>query len=112
MRFFFSGELDTLVGDVYRPIRQRVEERLNSFCDGRNYGDAVQEIGIIPIIVRPEWLGDRKERRLFQRRKASADYRTQIDFEKFKSGDDNVRTKLLVKNVVQAILDLIPKAVV
>ena len=67
-------------------------------------------IAIIPIIMRPELAGDRKERRLFQRRQHSADYRLFIDFEHFRSGGLDVRVRLLLANVITAIDDLQRKA--
>jgi hypothetical protein len=110
MRFFFSGELDVDIADFYRPTRQRIEKKLNEMCSTRDYGDAIVKIAIIPMILRPVFLAGRKERRLFQRKQREADYRMIIDFERFRDGDDAVREKLLLKNVIDAITDLARKA--
>jgi len=50
MKFWFSGELDHRIGDAYRPIRARVEVKLNRMCEGPDYGDAVTKIAITPMI--------------------------------------------------------------
>jgi Immunity protein 44 len=110
MTFWFSGELDHRIADAYRPVRARVEAKLNARCGGRDYGDAVTKIAIIPMILSPEFLQGRPERRLWQRKQHSADYRTVIDFEKFRSGADAVRERLLVRNTMEAIRHLQKRA--
>jgi hypothetical protein len=110
LRFFIAGEIDTLVNDLWFDTRALVEKRLNDSLGDRDYGPALIEIGILPIIVRPEWARDRKERRLFQRKQRSADYRLYIDFEHFRSGGLDVRVRLLLANVISAIDDLQRKA--
>jgi hypothetical protein len=110
MKFWFSGELDHRIGDAYRPIRARVEEKLNRMSEGRDYGEAVAKIGIIPMILGPEFLSGRPERRLWKRKEQVADYRTIIDFESFRLADDAERERLLVTNTVDAVRDLHRKA--
>lgn len=106
MKFWFSGELDHRIADAYRPILARVEARLNALCNGRHYGDAISKIAIVPMIVGPEFLTGRKERRLWQRKQCSADYRTIMDFEAFLKGSKAERERLLVEATVDAIRDL------
>lgn len=106
MKFWFSGELDHRIVEAYRPVRTHVEARLNTRCGNRHYGDAVKEIAIIPIILGPEFLKGRRERRLWQRKQRTADYRMIIDFEKFKLGDEVEREHLLVANTLDAVHDL------
>ncbi|HEV2692634.1 MAG TPA: Imm44 family immunity protein [Verrucomicrobiae bacterium] len=106
MTFFFSGELDHRISEAFRPVRSRVESRLNARCQHRDYGDAVTEIAIVPMILGPEFLAGRPERRMWQRKKRAADYRTIIDFEKFSVADDAQRERLLLMNVADAIRHL------
>ena len=106
MRFFFSGEIDVAIAEEFRAVRISVERTLNAFCDGRDYGPAVSEIGIIPIVLRPEFMLDRKERRLFQRKQHSADYRLVIDYTRFLHGTTREQELLLVRNVIDSIQDL------
>lgn len=106
MRFFFSGELDVSVAEAFRAVRTSVEQRLNEFCGEREYGPAVSKIGIIPIVLRPEFMLDRKERRLFQRATRSADYRLVIDYRRFLEGSPRDQELLLVRNVIASVLDL------
>ena len=110
MRFFLSGEVDIAVHEQMSRIQNPIEAKLNEFFADREYGPALKEIAIIPMILRPEWQTGRRERRLFQRKQESADYRTWIDFEKMRAGPDEVRERLLLKNIVEAVADLSRKA--
>lgn len=106
MKFFFSGELDHRIDDAYSPVMKAVEARLNTRCGDRDYGSDIIEIAIIPMILGPEFLKGRPERKLLQRKQCTADYRTIIDYEKFRMGDEAQRQRLLIKNTVEAIYDL------
>ena len=110
MKFWFSGELDHRIADAFRPVRMRVEGRLNARCQDRDYGDAVTKIAIIPMILGSEFLEGKQERRLWQRKQRTADYRTVIDFEKFRAADEAGRERLLLMNTVSVIRDLQTKA--
>jgi hypothetical protein len=110
MKFFFSGELDAVVADAYRPIRNAVERALTDGLGTRDYGSAVREIAIIPMILRPEFLEDLEERRFLRRREGVAEYRTTINLGRFLDGDERERTRLLTRNLVEAITDLTRKA--
>ena len=81
MRFFLSGNIDAAIGDAFSRAQRHVQTRLNKATAGRNYGTAVDLIGVIPTISRrlPYW-----ERRLFQRSKRTADYRLHIPYERFR----------------------------
>lgn len=110
MRFFLSAEVDTLVHEQLRRVQNRVQARLTEFFAGRDYGPALKKIGVIPMILRPEWQAGHREQRLFQRKQKSADYRTWIGFEKMRDGTDELRERLLLKNIVEAVVDLSRKA--
>jgi hypothetical protein len=105
MEFWFSGELDHQVSDAYREIRSEVEATLNRELGSKDYGPALQELAIIPIII-SKTFGPRKERRLVRREQKSADYRLFIDFEAFLAGDYDKRVQLLVTNVLWAVQDI------
>jgi hypothetical protein len=106
MKFWFSGEIDVDIANSYRRVSNALEVRLNTLCAGRDYGDVIQKIAIIPMILSPKFQIGRKERRLWQHKTGSADYRLIIDFEQFKSGNDAVRQRLLLENTVHTIRDL------
>ena len=110
MRFFIAGEVDTAVAEAWRESARPIERRLNAALAERDYGPAIQSIGIIPMIFRPEWQQGRPERRLFRRKDRDADYRTIIDFAAFRQASAQVRERLIVANIVDAVRDLNRKA--
>ena len=55
MHFFFSGELDVQVADAWQAVARSLEHRLNEALESRDYGPALREIALIPMILRPEW---------------------------------------------------------
>ena len=110
MKFFFSGEIDVLVADHWRRVAYPMEKQLNEALGERDYGPALKEIGLIPMIFRPEWRGMYRERRLFRRKEAVADYRTWIEFDDYMKADDPKRERLVARNLLDAIRDLSRKA--
>jgi hypothetical protein len=111
MQFFFSGEIDARVDDAWRAVARPLQHRLNAALGQRDYGPAVREFALIPMIMRPEWRdGFHKERRLWKRREAVADYRTWIDFDHFLAADAPERERLLVENLLAAVRDVQRKA--
>jgi len=91
VRFFFSGELDSQIADAYRSTRKQVETTLNDALSSAGYGTAIEEIGIIPIILSAKFAAGRKERRLVKRTEKVADYRLFIDFDSFANGSEEER---------------------
>jgi len=106
MRFFLSGELDAEIADAYRVTRFEIESKLNAALGASSYGDALEEIGIIPMILSPQFAAGRKERRLVQRGSRAADYRLFIDFEAFRRGSSADRRRLLVQNIIASVEDI------
>jgi hypothetical protein len=106
MRFFFSGELDSEIAEQYRSIRKSIEARLNQSLEGESYGEALEEIAIIPIILGPRFATGHKERRLVKLKEKSADYRLFIDFNNFSQGSTKERERLLLENVLNCIEDI------
>jgi hypothetical protein len=113
MNLFLSGEIDIEVDRAFSEVRKEIDSKLISLKD-KDYGNELQSIGIIPIIVNlsPEYeeAGFFKERMLFKRKQKSADYRLRIDFGKFINGDYNTRRLLLAKNIIDSIRSLGTKA--
>lgn len=101
------------VAEQFREIRNEFEAKLESLKD-KNYGSELQSIGITPIVVNlsPEYeeSGFFKERKLFKKKEKDAGYRLRINFEKFVSGDYNIKRLLLAKNIIDSIRSLGTKA--
>lgn len=103
MQIFLSGEVDTQVDTYFFEVRKDISQKLKTL-ETNNYGDNVEKIAIIPIIFHDlelESAGFFEERKLF--RKKAADIRLKINFEKFRNGDYQARTLLLLRNIIDAI---------
>ncbi len=98
MKFFISAEIYKDAAETFRATRAEVERTLNSSLEGESYGSCLEEIGIIPIVLPAEFLLGRNERRLFQRKSKSADYRLVIDYNKFQVADVRTKELLLINN--------------
>jgi immunity protein 44 of polymorphic toxin system len=109
MRFFFSGEVDAQVGDQYRRVRREVAATLNAQLGDRDYGGALNEIAIIPMILGPRFAQGRKERRLIKHAEKIADYRLFIDYDAWIAGTEDDRKRLLVENILASVRDIARK---
>jgi len=106
MKFFFSGELDVDIADSYREIRKLVESTLNEQLGENNYGEEIQKISIIPIILGPRFIEGKKERRLIKKKEKVADYRLFVDFNTWLNGTNEIRTNLIIDNILEAVDDI------
>jgi immunity protein 44 of polymorphic toxin system len=110
MELFFSAEVDAQVGDAWNRVAKPLETQLNATIQSRDYGPAVTSIALIPMILRAEWVAGHRERRLWKRAEASADYRLWVPFEAFRDGTDQLRRLLLIQCLLETIQDLQRKA--
>lgn len=112
MKFFLSGEIDgtrplDAIDKKFRVSRELVTNKLTPILESNDYGNAVKELSIIPIIVKqPKEMDDEgwfRERKLFKRKSSSADFRLRIDYDQFCNGDDKARIDLIVKNIINSV---------
>lgn len=111
MNFFMSGEIDGRYGEElpnkYNEVRNEVENRIKNYISERSYGSEVNDIAIIPIIIKfdsdfneNDWF---RERKLFKSKTQEADFRLRIDFDKFLNADKKTCELLLIKNIISSI---------
>jgi hypothetical protein len=113
MEIFMSGEIDGEISDIFRELQNEIEDRIK-ILELNDYGNEVESLGIIPIIVNltPELevAGFFKERKLFKRKAKDADIRLRINFEKFANSDRYTQKLLLIKNTIESVRVLGGKA--
>ena len=104
MNFFISGEVNAAVGKDFMNLVREIDKKLLPLKQ-KNYGEAVEKIDIIPIVVliTPEYEHFYKERKLFSKKNKDADIRLRIDYEKFLNGDIETRRILILKNIIDSI---------
>ncbi|WP_271271016.1 Imm44 family immunity protein [Aliamphritea hakodatensis] len=112
MKFFLSGEIDAshphdLIDKKFQTASAFVTEKLTPVLEATDYGSEVLELNIIPIIMKlppsMENAGWFKERKLFQRKQKSTDFRLRIDYDAFCNGDDKLRVRLIFDNIIQSV---------
>ncbi|EMN50084.1 hypothetical protein LEP1GSC088_0777 [Leptospira interrogans str. L1207] len=110
MEFFISSEIDGRfsqnVPDKFRRVRKNVGSILKKHFLDKDYGTNIKSIGVIPILIRTDLKEFYKERKLYQKKQNSADYRLYIDFESFEKANDDIATNLLVQNILAVVQDL------
>lgn len=102
---FFSCETTPPAGDILSKIFVPIEKEFNAIYSNKNYSNALDSIGIIPICCSKEWLDEcpRPERKYVSRKNRYADFRLHIDFEEFVHSDEKRRIELFTENVHRAI---------
>lgn len=106
MKFFFSCEVEAEISDDFRRIQKLVNEEIK-VLENKDYGNALKEIGIIPMCVirtkEYEDAGFFQERVLYLKKEKDADIRLHINIVEFQKANDNEKKILLVKNVIDSI---------
>ena len=110
MKFFISGEIsDTqrsdLIPEKFTVLSQNISQRLNEELGGKNYGDAINQISVIPIILQDdvEFFTRIKERKLIKHLEKTTDFRLRINYQKFNHGDEGTRKKLIIRNIIDSV---------
>lgn len=116
MDFFMSSESDGRYDNFEESLRitsNEVELQIKNFVKDKSYGNEIQDLSIIPIIIKfdenMEKEGWFKERILFKKAKNQGDIRLRVNYDKFVKGDDNTKKLLLIDNVIKSIRELSKK---
>lgn len=113
MEFFMSCEVWKTVKHSDVKLIKEVENTLKNL-ENNHYGNEIESIGIIPIIVEiiPELedAGFFKERKLFKRKDKEADIRLRINIETFLNADRAAKKLLIIKNIIECVRILGTKA--
>ena len=113
MKFFMSAEYDGRYDDFDKSLRESqnsIEKIIKDLIENRSYGGAVKNFSVIPIVIKFDpkmekegWFEDRV---LFKKKSGEADIRLRVDYERFVKGDDEIKKKLLIENVIRSIREL------
>lgn len=109
MKLFIGGEMGPWPEELSKEIERQIlvihhstEKPLEEFLAKKDYGPGLKDLGIIPIIFRPD-VRLYNERTLYRVKKGDADYRLKIDYDKFVHADEKGKRALIIKNILQAI---------
>ena len=104
-----SSEIDATqdkeIDKKFSPLQKEIEVKLRELLDKSEYGSAVQKLSIIPTLFRKETLTGMgyKERIMYMPKTKDTDLRLQIDYDAFVRGDEIVRKKLILENVIECV---------
>ena len=117
MDFFMTYEIDSRYnnfGDILRKIGNDIEVKIKNFLKEKNYGTEIQDLSIIPIIIKfneqMEKEGWFKEKITYKKSKNQADIRLKINYDKFVNGDEITKKLLLIHIIIKSIRELSKKA--
>ncbi len=106
MKFFMSSEVDVEISEDFRILRNQIEFELKKL-ESNNYGDSIDELAIIPIVVNltPEFeeAGFHKERVKYSKKNRDTDIRLRIDFHTFLNANTQMRKILIIQNIINSI---------
>ena len=102
MKLWISGEIMAEVADAYREARKDVERLFNDNLGDRSYGESVQRIKLIGILMDGD---DPKfaEVSKYHKREKDAEFRLKLDYLAFRDGPDLQRRRLVAGAVLRAI---------
>ena len=103
MKFFLSAEISGRANGLLQPLMREYEERLNTLSE-KNYGEALQHIGIIVRILEEGYLSvdGKNERRYYSRKNKETDMRLMIDYKMFIK-PKNDQKKLYLENIIESV---------
>lgn len=104
MEIFLSAEIEGPVTSKWFELQKNFTEKLLQL-NNRSYGDCLNSIGIISIILREDFFieGGYKERKYYSFKKKEADIRLRIDYKEFSKGDDAKRKEMYILHILEAI---------
>ena len=110
MHLFLSSEIEDYNQEhasMWREVRNETEKRINHLLEGGGFGDAVEELGIIPNIFTDNALkkfGYEERRQLYSGKRKSTDYRFRIDHKAYTDAQDKgTLRRLLLLNIIESI---------
>lgn len=104
MDIFLGAEIVGPGTSKWFDLQKEFSELLTEMKD-EDYGDSLKSIGIISIIMHPEYFdGDGyKERRYYSRKKKEADIRLRINYTDFVNASKETRREIYVSHILEAI---------
>ncbi|WP_106769027.1 Imm44 family immunity protein [Paenibacillus faecalis] len=104
MKFFMTSEVNFDVDKDFQIIKSEVDEKMKLLED-RSYGDKVELLSLIPIIVDKDLLAEGffKERVMYKKKDKETDIRLQIDHQMFKNADKELQRLLVINNIVNSV---------
>ena len=104
MEIFLGAEIEGPATSKWFDLQKEFSELLGELMD-ENYGDSLTSIGIISILMHPEYFEGEgyKERRYYSRKNKEADIRLRINYTDFVNANKETRKGSYISHILEAI---------
>ena len=104
MEIFLGAEIEGPATSKWFDLQKEFSELLGELKD-ENYGDSLTSIGIISILMHPEYFEGEgyKERRYYSRKNKEADIRLRINYTDFVNANNETRKGIYISHILEAI---------
>ena len=104
MEIFLGAEIEGPATSKWFDLQKEFSGLLGELKD-ENYGDSLTSIGIISILMHPEYFEGEgyKERRYYPRKNKEADIRLQINYTDFVNANKETRKGIYISHILEAI---------
>ena len=104
MEIFLGAEIEGPATSKWFDLQKEFSELLEELKD-ENYGDSLTSIGIISILMHPEYFEGEgyKERRYYSRKNKEADIRLRINYTDFVNANKETRKVIYISHILEAI---------
>ena len=104
MEIFLGAEIEGPATSKWFDLQKEFSELLGELKD-ESYGDSLTSIGIISILMHPEYFEGEgyKERRYYSRKNKEADIRLRINYTDFVNANKEIRKAIYISHILEAI---------
>lgn len=104
MEIFLGAEIEGPATSKWFDLQKEFSKLLGELKD-ENYGDSLTSIGIITILMHPEYFEGEgyKERRYYSRKNKEADIRLRINYTDFVNASKEIRKGIYISHILEAI---------
>ncbi|RQO64365.1 hypothetical protein DBR43_33065 [Pedobacter sp. KBW06] len=99
MKLWISGEIDSIVSDSFRVVRNYIEKNINNILASNNYGDGVLSWDVIVVISKDKG----KEVFKYNKKNKETDIHVILDIDRFKTSDSLGRKMLLLDSLIYSV---------
>lgn len=104
MEIFLGAEIEGPATNKWFELQKEFSESLLVLRE-KNYGETLTSIGVISIIMRPEFFedGGYKERRFYSAKRKEADIRLRIEYTDFVNANKEMQKRIYRAHILEAI---------
>lgn len=99
MKLWISGEIDSIVSDSFRVIRNYIEQNINNLLASNSYGDGILSWDVIIVISKDKG----KEVFKYNKKNKETDIHVVLDIDRFKMSNSLEKKMLLLDSLIYCV---------